>query len=44
MKDQIIDYAKSDIEYLLKEYDEMKKIVNLFDAIDTNFDKDGIDE
>jgi hypothetical protein len=40
MKDQIIDYAKTDIEFLINEYDEMKKILNLLDAIEINFNKD----
>jgi hypothetical protein len=39
-KNQLIVYAKDDIEILLKEREEIIKLINLFDVIETNFDKE----
>lgn len=40
-KEQIINFAKDDIEILLSERNELEKISKLFNAIETNFNKDG---
>ena len=43
-KEEIINYAKWDIALLLKEREEMEKILDLLNVIETNFNKEGINE